>query len=357
MSDQNAVWYVLKGDEEVGPLSRVDIGVEARLGGINGQSQVWREGWSAWRAAADVPDLASLFAKKKFVPSSMKPPPPPAAAKQKGMGLSSFDTAHFKLADLAAEEEVKGSDKGLGKMEFDTAHFKLADLDSGDNGKKRDLEFDTAHFRLADLDSEKGQRNLDYVPDEGPKRKPFRIEPTATPTPPTNPPRAGKGRGTAAAAPASVPAAAPKRQSAPPLETPALPSASAVAKPRAKSAPPPVKEAAPPVKQAPPPPLELDLPVAKQRPVSQKGRPASHDLFGSGGNDEVTVKNARDLSKWAAAEISSENEPVVPRKKRDLPPPPIAAFKKPKPKKTLPLWVIISALSAVAGLVGFLLWD
>ena len=39
-----AMWYVMLGETETGPLTRVDVGVEAASGAINGETLVWREG-------------------------------------------------------------------------------------------------------------------------------------------------------------------------------------------------------------------------------------------------------------------------------------------------------------------------
>src|SRR5438477_12899764 len=133
------------GGKEVGPLTRVDLGVEAATGKISAQTAVWKEGMEDWCAASEIPDLASLFQRKKeFVPGGgaapgKKPPPPPPAQKDKGMGQSDFDTSHFRLADLKNEEGGPGGRQ----MEFDTAHFKLADLKPEDTGVNRDLEFNT----------------------------------------------------------------------------------------------------------------------------------------------------------------------------------------------------------------------
>lgn len=121
------MWYVMVGDTETGPLTRVDVGVEAASGAINGETLVWREGMADWTPGAKVPELAQLFLNP---PKSPRRPPAPPRPKQeeKGMGVSDFDTAHFRLADLQTQKELQG-----------------------DSGLKRDLEFDTAHFRLAEL--------------------------------------------------------------------------------------------------------------------------------------------------------------------------------------------------------------
>src|SRR5438477_2815473 len=154
------------GGKKTGPMTRVDFGVEAATGKISARSQVWKEGMEEWCAASEVPDLAPLFKikKKEFVPSSQKQaPPPPKKTDKKGAGMNDFDTAHFKLADLAPEDQ--GNSR---QMEFDTAHFRLGDLPPEDSGQNRILEFDTAHFKLADL----GQQPAQDAP-----RKRFRVSP------------------------------------------------------------------------------------------------------------------------------------------------------------------------------------
>src|SRR5215813_2474556 len=124
-----AMWYVMVGDTETGPLTRVDVGVEVASGAINGETLVWREGMADWVPGAKVPELAQLFVKPPRSPRGSKPPPPhKSKPNEKGMGVPDFDTAAFRLADLATQKEL-----------------------AGDQGLKRDLEFDTAHFKLAEL--------------------------------------------------------------------------------------------------------------------------------------------------------------------------------------------------------------
>jgi len=142
-----AVWYVMIGGKKAGPLTRVELGVEAATGRIGSQNQVWKEGMEEWCAAGDIPDLAQLFTRKKkeFIPSSQKRAPPPKK-NEKGAGTNDFDTAHFRLAELPPEDKATSR-----QMEFDTSHFRLAELKPEETGLNRNTEFDTAHFRLADM--------------------------------------------------------------------------------------------------------------------------------------------------------------------------------------------------------------
>ncbi|MGZ6143294.1 MAG: DUF4339 domain-containing protein, partial [Myxococcales bacterium] len=134
-----AMWYVMLGETETGPLTRVDVGVEAASGSINGETLVWREGMKDWLPGSKVPELAQLFLnppKSPRAPAAKPPPrPPPPPKKQdheeKGMGVSDFDTAHFRLADLATAAALEGDSGQSRNLEFDTAHFRLADLGKG----------------------------------------------------------------------------------------------------------------------------------------------------------------------------------------------------------------------------------
>src|SRR3954471_19455550 len=150
------------GEQETGPLTRVELGVELASGAITSETLVWKEGMLKWLPGSKVPELQALFknpprpprAGGRPPPPPGAPPPPPPKPQAKGEGLSQFDTAHFKLADMAAEEGGKGG----GNLEFDTAHFRLQDLKSDESSASRQMEFDTSHFRLQDLKGAQGSR-------------------------------------------------------------------------------------------------------------------------------------------------------------------------------------------------------
>src|SRR5260221_9398978 len=150
------------GEQETGPLTRVELGVELASGAINAETLVWKEGMIKWLPGGKVPELQALFKPPPRPPRpGARPPPPPGGRpppppkpQAKGEGLSNFDTAHFRLADAAAEE----SGKGGGNLEFDTAHFRLADMNSEEGAASRQMEFDTSHFRLQDLKGAQGGR-------------------------------------------------------------------------------------------------------------------------------------------------------------------------------------------------------
>ena len=153
MGREPANWYVMINDAQTGPLTRVELGVELNSGTITGESLVWKEGMVGWLPGAKVPELASLFTNPPKSPraaAAAKPKKP----QEKGSGMSDFDTAHFNLNQLDAEDNGKGK----GQMDFDTAHFRVAELAADDNGQSRNLEFDTAHFRLQELKGAQGAR-------------------------------------------------------------------------------------------------------------------------------------------------------------------------------------------------------
>src|SRR3954470_14766228 len=106
-------------DAETGPLTRVELGVELATGRISGNSLVWKEGMLKWLPGTKVPELESLFKAPPRSPRLAGGARPPPAPPQKGMGMSDFDTSHFRLADLQPEDD--GQQR---QMEFDTGHFK-----------------------------------------------------------------------------------------------------------------------------------------------------------------------------------------------------------------------------------------
>ncbi len=157
MPQDSATWYVLIGEQETGPLTRVELGVELASGAILSDSLVWKEGMANWLPGVRIPELEALFKNPPRSPraAAARPPPPPSKKQDKGLGLSDFDTSHFRLADLKAEEGA-----ATRQMEFDTSHFRLADLQAEEGAATRQLEFDTSHFRLADLKGAQGARAL-----------------------------------------------------------------------------------------------------------------------------------------------------------------------------------------------------
>ena len=194
MAREAAVWFVMVGGQQDGPLTRAELGLRSSSGTLDAESPVWKEGMDEWLPSGEVPELAALFAPAK--PAAKPPPykPKPAAkpgaaktalkpvssatskassrsadraaspvakkAPEKGMGMSAFDTAHFRLADLPPKEE-KGF--GEGSTEFNTAHFRLADLPPKQEEKgfgEGSTEFNTAHFRLSDLPGKKDEGPL-----------------------------------------------------------------------------------------------------------------------------------------------------------------------------------------------------
>jgi len=286
-------------EQETGPLTRVELGVELASGAITPESLVWKQGMINWIPGAKVPELAALFKNPPRSPRAAGARRPPLPKKQeKGVGLGEFDTAHFRLADLAPEDT--GSSRNL---EFDTAHFKLAELKAEDDGQSRQMEFDTAHFRLQDLKGAQGARAL----------VPKRIVPQGMEPPPEEP-----------APPRSLGEAAPRTT---------LRQASTAA----------VKQSSPVAVRQMPPPVAAEPPMAKatQRPAPKPATAQPH---------------VAELSKWAASEVESgakENarHRVAP-KKQPLPPPPVPVA--PPPEKSH-AWLAIG-LAAVLVIACAILW-
>ncbi|GBD41597.1 hypothetical protein HRbin39_00981 [bacterium HR39] len=71
------VW-VAEGGQPRGPLAAGEVERMVREGRIGPQTMVWRQGWPAWKPAAEDPQLAALFA--------AAPPPPAGAAAGPGGG-------------------------------------------------------------------------------------------------------------------------------------------------------------------------------------------------------------------------------------------------------------------------------
>jgi hypothetical protein len=135
MARDAAVWFVMIGGQQAGPMSRAEVGLEFATGAIDGDSYVWKEGMAGWLPGLEVPELAQLF-EPEPAPSArpMPPPPPPAALQAKargepapaarkkpGEGMPTFDTSHFKV-----REGIEDQDQPASKVpEFNTSHFKV----------------------------------------------------------------------------------------------------------------------------------------------------------------------------------------------------------------------------------------
>ena len=93
MARDPAAWYVIISEQETGPLTRVELGVELASGAISAETLVWKEGMINWLPGAQIAELEALFKNPPRSPraAGARPPPPPRA-QQKGMGLSDFDT-------------------------------------------------------------------------------------------------------------------------------------------------------------------------------------------------------------------------------------------------------------------------
>jgi hypothetical protein len=70
-------WYAERQGQRVGPMPHAQLATMISSGEVTGATLVWREGFPAWTAAGQVPELADAF---KKVPPPLPPPsagPPP----------------------------------------------------------------------------------------------------------------------------------------------------------------------------------------------------------------------------------------------------------------------------------------
>jgi len=333
------MWYVMVGETETGPLTRVDVGVEAASGAINGETLVWREGMAEWVPGAKVPELAQLFLNP---PKSPRRPPPPPKPKpnEKGMGVSDFDTAHFRLADLATQKELEG-----------------------DSGLKRDLEFDTAHFRLAELGKSaprltKGGDRLAVPKRITPKEAQGALELDA-PQPKGKPKSTIKQASTAAVKPSEPPPSVKSVRAA------------AAPKPAAPVKPAPSKPAGvppPPVAEEPFDPNRTSVDFRTLGALVQKQQQAQSMFETELVPDEAPVVDpgpdprAEELGSWAAQQLKEEEKSqpdlAARLKARALakPPPPLPMDEPKGPSMWLYVGIAGGVLAALA-FVAFLLWD
>jgi predicted Zn finger-like uncharacterized protein len=124
------VWFAMVAGQQTGPMSRAELGLKAATSAVTGRTYVWKEGMNGWLRAAEVPDLAALFAAPpppkpapKPAPAPPKPTPPaqktapkqaPAAAPR--AGVAEFSTQDFGSLDLGGAAE--SDDKAL-SLELD----------------------------------------------------------------------------------------------------------------------------------------------------------------------------------------------------------------------------------------------
>lgn len=136
MARDAAVWFVMIGGQQTGPMSRAEVGLEFATGAIDGDSYVWKEGMAGWLPGVEVPELVQLFEPEPAPSARPIPPPPPPAAlqgkararepapaarKKPGEGMPTFDTSHFKV-----REGIEDQDQPASKVpEFNTSHFKV----------------------------------------------------------------------------------------------------------------------------------------------------------------------------------------------------------------------------------------
>jgi predicted Zn finger-like uncharacterized protein len=61
---EQGVWHVVVDGEQVGPIAEPEVRDKLRLGQLNGDSLVWREGFADWTALSAVPELVALQPKR-----------------------------------------------------------------------------------------------------------------------------------------------------------------------------------------------------------------------------------------------------------------------------------------------------
>ena len=312
MPREPANWYVMINDAQTGPLTRVELGVEASSGTITGESLVWKEGMVGWLPGVKVPELASLFT---------SPPRSPRAP-------------------AAAAKARKPSEKGSGMSDFDTAHFKVAELADGDSGKSRDLEFDTSHFRLAELKGTQGAR----------ASVPRRIAPAGMePAPLPVSEKAKKAGLKQLSTGTGTPPATAKKPGPPP----------ATAKKPAEAI-----ELAQPLRHPPPPAAK-----AAPRPAAKKAAPTfdpnkTNVDFMTLGEQVHQQQDAQDLFSASLAEPSRPSDPeAAPEPEQPLPKyvrPPTAPIKPAiHVERGVPVWAMIAGGMAIvaAVVVYFVIFD
>ena len=324
------MWYVMLGETETGPLTRVDVGVEAASGAINGETLVWREGMADWVPGAKVPELAQLFLKPPKSPRAPRPPPPPKAKpKEKGMGVSEFDTAHFRLADMGLSDRPQRSELSKGGDRLAVPKRILP------KGAQAPVELDKPLPTPPPLE-------LDLPQTKGPGAKSRSVLKQAS---------------TAAANP-SAPAPAVKSVRASPAPKPAAP-----AKPSSKPAAPPAEEEAF-------DPNRTSVDFRTLGALVQKQQAAQSIFESELVPDEAPVVDpapaadpkAEELSKWAAQQLK-EDEKSQPdlaarlkAKALTKPPPPVPLGEPKGPSAWLYVGIAGGILAAIA-FVAFLLWD
>lgn len=72
-------WYVSPKGQSEGPFAVSVLETMAREGGLFADTPVWKQGWPAWKALSDTPELQNVLA---LIPQAPPGPPPPPSAQQ-----------------------------------------------------------------------------------------------------------------------------------------------------------------------------------------------------------------------------------------------------------------------------------
>src|SRR6267143_2526557 len=105
-----AVWFAMIQGQQIGPMSRAELGTNASAGQGGPRTYILKEGMESWIRAKDVPELVPLFA------APPTPPPPPgdearASSQERRIELP-FDTSSPHATPPSTQRARDGADGG-----------------------------------------------------------------------------------------------------------------------------------------------------------------------------------------------------------------------------------------------------
>lgn len=69
MAKDDRIWHLSSAEgESLGPYTSAEMAQYVRTGRIQASTSIWREGWSNWQLAADVPDFGGLVLDARHSP-------------------------------------------------------------------------------------------------------------------------------------------------------------------------------------------------------------------------------------------------------------------------------------------------
>jgi predicted Zn finger-like uncharacterized protein len=157
--DRSAVWYAMIKGKQEGPFDFVALDGKIKGGEITQRTYLWKQGMADWKRAADLTDLASLFAPAPAAPvAAAKAAPAPFSAlpfddgedeKQTTVAPSPLESNGKAAKDNSGWGELF-SDEGLDKAETTEPGPGVAEPSS--KKKKKDTEEDDPFAKLGDID-------------------------------------------------------------------------------------------------------------------------------------------------------------------------------------------------------------